>query len=157
MLSSSPPRLISSGAAVPPGTNGGVTLLGLGAGAAGGLAMGMVQWVGGCVSGEFLGGLQPAAGSTAAACKGARFWLVLGTAAGVSGSLIDSLLGATLQYSGWCSKTNRVVAQAAPHVKHISGRPLLSNNQVNALAALLTSTGCMAAVWWWSGAGQALL
>jgi uncharacterized membrane protein len=157
MLSSSTPRLISSAARVPPGTNGGVTLLGLGAGAAGGLAMGLVQWAAGCISGEALGVLQPAAGPAAAACTGVRFWLVLGTAAGMTGSLIDSLLGATLQYSGWCSKTNRVVGGAAPHVQHISGRPLLSNNQVNALAALLTSTGCMAAVWWWSGAGQALL
>jgi uncharacterized membrane protein len=157
MLSSSPPRLISSWARVPPGTNGGVTLLGLGAGAAGGLAMGLLQWAAGCISGEFMGALQPAAGQAAAACTGAQFWLLLGTAAGVTGSLIDSLLGATLQYSGWCSKTHRVVAQAAPLVQHISGRPVLSNNQVNALAALLTSSGCMVAVWWWTGSGHMLL
>eukprot|EP00882_Tetradesmus_deserticola_P015318 GHRQ01016315.1.p1 GENE.GHRQ01016315.1~~GHRQ01016315.1.p1 ORF type:complete len:152 (+),score=59.12 GHRQ01016315.1:130-585(+) len=146
MLSSSPPRLVSSWARVPPGTNGGVTLLGLAASAAGGLCMAAVQWAGGCVSGEFMGGLQPAAGPAAAACHGAGFWLALGTAAGVGGSLVDSLLGATLQYSGWCSTTGRVVAQAAPGVQAISGKPVLSNNQVNALAALLTSAGCMAAV-----------
>jgi uncharacterized membrane protein len=61
---------------------------------------------------------------------------------------MDSLLGATLQYSGWCSKTKRVVAQAAAGVQHISGRPWLSNNQVNALAALCTSSGCVALTWW---------
>ncbi|WIA08711.1 hypothetical protein OEZ85_008135 [Tetradesmus obliquus] len=156
MLSSSRPRLLSSMAAVPPGTNGGVTLLGLAAGAAGGLAMGAVAWVVGWLSGELAPGLGQAASPAAAACQGAGFWLGLGIGAGCAGSLIDSLLGATLQYSGWCSRTHRVVAQAAPHVQHISGKPILSNNQVNALAALSTSAGCVAFAWWWLSAGQVL-
>jgi uncharacterized membrane protein len=157
MLSSSRPRLISSMAHVPPGTNGGVTLLGLAAGAAGGLAMGLVTWAAGSASGELPGSMGPAGGPTVAVAQGPGFWLGLGAAAGLAGSLIDSLLGATLQYSGWCSKTQRVVAQTAPHVQRISGRPLLSNNQVNTLAALCTSAGCVAVAWWRLSAGKVVL
>lgn len=137
MLSSSAPRLITTGRRVPTGTNGGVTLLGLAASAAGGLFMGLVVWAAGCVSRETRhpGVLQQHNSMHA------QQWMLLATAAGVFGSLTDSLLGATVQYSGWCTKTHKVVPRAAQHVQHISGLPLLSNNAVNAVSALLTSLG----------------
>jgi hypothetical protein len=76
------------------------------------------------------------------------FWTVLGLFAGVAGSLVDSWLGATLQYSGYCHKTGRAVGTPGPFVTHISGRPWLSNEAVNALSAAIAATSTAACTWW---------
>jgi uncharacterized protein (TIGR00297 family) len=44
VLSRRPPRLVTTGRAVPAGTSGGITPLGMGATLVGGLAMGLVAW-----------------------------------------------------------------------------------------------------------------
>ncbi|KAK9831954.1 hypothetical protein WJX81_002785 [Elliptochloris bilobata] len=113
MLSAGLPRLITNPRRrVPRGTNGGVSLLGLKAGAAGGALM------------------------------GAAFWLAggdLGLALGTLGTLLDSLLGATLQYSGVHTASGRMASAPGPGMARVCGRLVLSNDGVNALAAASTA------------------
>jgi uncharacterized membrane protein len=91
-LSPATPRLITTLRPVRKGTNGGVTAAGLAASLVGGLFMGGVFYAAALVSPTLL----VLEGQRAAAM--AQWWLVpLGMTAGLLGSVIDSLLGATLQ------------------------------------------------------------
>ena len=138
VLSKAKPRLVTAPwRHVPPGTNGGVSALGNAASAAGGLLIGAVFWgLGALLVGE----------EDAAAAPAQWPLVVLGAAAGALGSLIDSLLGATLQYSGWCSKKQLVVNAPTPTSTRICGYDVLTNSQVNFLASVITSAaGALAA------------
>ena len=80
------------------GTNGGVTLQGLLAATAGGLIIGLT----------FVAvGLMTAECSFEMALR-QLLAIPISAAAGLLGSLIDSLLGATLQFSGYCSIRKKV-------------------------------------------------
>lgn len=82
--SSTPPRLITSGAPVPKGANGGITLLGTAGGVAGAAVIGALFLL-----------LGPRATGPGSAHPG---WGAVSIAgAGVLGMLFDSLLGATAQ------------------------------------------------------------
>ena len=59
--------------------------------------------------------------------------------AGLFGSVLDSLLGATLQYTGFDRSSGRIVAKPGPSVTHISGLQFLDNNAVNAVSASTTA------------------
>ncbi|CAD7695928.1 unnamed protein product [Ostreobium quekettii] len=134
MLSTDTPRLITSGRPVRNGTNGGVTLLGLAASMAGGLFIGAVFYAFGLVGG--------AAAVSSIETPVSQWWLLpLGLLGGLAGSIIDSILGATLQFSGFNLKTQKVVNRPGHpnEVMHISGLNILSNNQVNLVSASLTA------------------
>ncbi|EFJ43252.1 hypothetical protein VOLCADRAFT_96545 [Volvox carteri f. nagariensis] len=187
ILSRSVPRLITTGRKVPPGTNGGVTPLGLACSVAGGLTISLAFFGGGAVGCAW--GTIPRGGSLCPAPAGGRTgpWTlhdavmgdgptglrplaVVGVACGLFGSLLDSMLGSMLQYSGWDPETRRVLSRpakrvlragrggdrdeaAGTQVVHISGVPLLSNNGVNFIAAAATAALGAAMLGQWDSAG----
>jgi uncharacterized membrane protein len=141
---------------VPPGTNGGISLLGTAAAAAGGLLMGLCSYLL-QLSDSYLG-LAPCGPSTS---LGDAVIIPLAMCAGVLGSLLDSLLGATVQYSGLDERSKKVTSAAprpgsedAQCVKRICGRDVLSNTGVNVAASLLTSAVAAAAAPWLCGRVQ---
>ena len=117
--------------AVPPGTNGGVSLLGIAAAAGGGVLMGVSYFVLQLLDSSL--GLAPCIPS---ACLADAALIPLALCAGVLGSLLDSLLGATLQYSGFDERSKKLTSvaprgEAAQWVKRVCGRNVLSNTGVN--------------------------
>ncbi|KAI3495886.1 hypothetical protein L1887_38233 [Cichorium endivia] len=129
VLSDEQPRLITTFRPVRRGTNGGITKAGLLAAAAAGSVIGLAFVLPGfftksCTNDAFFKQLLV---------------IPLSAVAGLAGSLIDSILGATLQFSGFCSVRNKVVSKPGPTVKRISGLSILDNNGVNLVSVFLTS------------------
>lgn len=147
-----PPRLVTSLRRVPPGTNGAVSTLGLAAAAAGGALVGLVYC--GAAALQQAVAETNGAGAGAAVSPGADWRLLpLAVCAGLAGSLVDSLLGATLQWSGHDVRSGRAVSGRLPAgsaggagVEHVCGIDLLSNTQVNVVSSALTSL-LAAAAW----------
>lgn len=142
VLSKYQPRLITTLRPVRPGTNGGVTLTGLSASVLGGMFVGIVFYLSALVSPTlWIFDTQRQIAT--------QQWLliVIGLAAGLFGSLLDSLLGATLQFTGYDTVAGRVTSKPGPGVARISGIPLLTNNMVNLVSAsimsLLTGLVCL--------------
>ncbi|KAI0323514.1 hypothetical protein GY45DRAFT_1376269 [Cubamyces sp. BRFM 1775] len=136
ILSRSPPILITTLKPVPPGTNGGLSMVGTLASLMGGLIMGATLAVSLLIQ--------------STACRSE--WIgvvtqlvVLGTLAGGLGSLLDSLMGATLQCTRFLNNTKRILTDEAPapaadaDVKVVSGYDVLTNNQVNLLSSIATA------------------
>lgn len=70
--------------------------------------------------------------------------LGLGLLSGVVGCMLDSVLGALVQFSGWDDEQKRVVSAPDKGVKHIAGRHWLDNNAVNFVAAAAIAGGAAA-------------
>lgn len=128
VLSKSEPRLITTGRRVPPGTNGGVSLLGTAASVAGGAFVGMLYYL----SSLFSGSQQ-------------LHVVTLGAITGLLGSVLDSLLGATLQATWFNTKTHKICVESDAHSSQpgaeqlVCGRAVLTNEQVNAVSVVLTT------------------
>jgi uncharacterized protein (TIGR00297 family) len=130
-LSNAPPRLITSGQPVAPGTSGGVTLLGTGAALAGAASVGVVAEALGAGKGTRLRGRLP----------------LLGLVGGMAGTLTDSVLGATAQAMYWCpqcqQETERRVHRCGQETAHLRGLRWLDNDGVNFAS---TAAGAVVAV-----------
>ncbi|CAJ0749178.1 5770_t:CDS:2 [Entrophospora sp. SA101] len=130
ILSKDWPILITTFKKVPPGTNGGVSPLGLLASVMGGFIIGVFALItivitDGCV----------------------KIWyeiIIISSFAGFFGSLVDSLLGATVQQTNYSEKSKKITYHETENVKVISGIDLLDNNQVNFFSALFTVSGLTA-------------
>ncbi|KAJ7581611.1 integral membrane protein DUF92-domain-containing protein [Mycena floridula] len=121
ILASSSPRLVTTWKAVPPGTNGAISLGGTLASILGGLFMGLIM-----------------AGSLAGSC-GIRWDMLLwGALSGFGGSLVDSFLGATIQQTRY-NEDRQMIAEKG---QVLNGMNILTNNQVNVVSSIVTAICC---------------
>jgi len=133
ILSRSPPILITTFKPVPHGTNGGVSLGGTLASIGGGTMMGLTLAMSLILENNrcrdhWVEVLIPLVG-----------W---GTVAGGLGSMVDSVLGATIQRTRYSEERKHILQDDSPDgtdVKIISGVHVLSNNQVNLISSVFTA------------------
>ncbi len=132
ILSRVPPRLITTGGIVPPGTSGGVSTLGIWASVAGAMLIGTVATA--------LVQVDSLLGGGGWSLRAASYSL-LAVAGGLVGSLFDSLLGATLQgiyYCDACAKeTESPVHHCGRAAQPLRGWSWLNNDVVNFTASLV--------------------
>lgn len=130
VLSKRPPRMITSGKIVAPGTSGGITLRGTMAAALGALAIGVSVWA--LLAGKalFNNGFDWLA-----------FWWVLpaGLLGGLLGTMLDSLLGASVQAMFTNPETSKETEKriARNGVKNVfkRGWPFMDNDAVNFISS----------------------
>jgi uncharacterized protein (TIGR00297 family) len=132
ILSRVPPRLITTGEVVPPGTSGGVSWLGTWASVAGALLIGTVALA--------LAQADSLLGNRGWSLQVASYpWIAV--AGGLAGSMIDSLMGATVQriyYCDPCAKeTESPVHRCGQSSRPVRGWAWLNNDVVNWIASLL--------------------
>ena len=137
VLSKRPPRLITNGRQVDTGTSGGVTATGLAASLGG---AGLIALV--AAAAAWIGRARPEV-----------LWAVVlaGVAGGTCGSLLDSLLGATVQAIYWCDRcgkeTERRTHRCGLTTRQVRGLRWLGNDAVN-LVASAAGAAVAAAVGW---------
>jgi len=130
VLTNSKPVLITTFQRVDKGTNGGVTLVGLVCSLLGGLTIGLAYYVGIILSCN-TEDLEMAPNQ--------MIVILVGGLGGLIGSLLDSLIGASLQFSGKDTKTGQIVEVAREGVEPISGKMILDNHSVNLVSSILTA------------------
>lgn len=124
ILSTSDPILITNGRKVPRGTNGGISKTGLICSILGGFIIGV---------GVFL--IDTMNGLDAQSVP----IILFGIVCGALGSIIDSILGATLQIT-YFDEDKKVVSDTPKNnAVRIAGMDVLSNTQVNLVSVLITS------------------
>lgn len=126
-LSKAAPRLITSGRVVEVGTSGGVSPLGTGVSFGGGLLIGLTA---GLLAP--LAGLLPWSATLPVA--------LIGALSGAAGSLIDSLMGATVQQIYYCDtcrkETERKVHRCGTTTRPLRGWSWMNNDLVNLLSSV---------------------
>lgn len=127
------PRLITTWRRVPRGTNGGITLIGTLCSIAGGFIVGISYWITEAIF------VNLSNTNTQYSSLSQYPYAILGASAGLFGSLIDSLLGATVQFTGYSEKLDKIVGTPGEGVKHISGFNIINNHSVNFLSSLITA------------------
>jgi len=130
VLARGQPFLITTGEKVPKGTNGGVTIVGLVCSLLGGMVIGFAYFVGVLMSSSHLD-LNSAPNQL--------LLVVVGGIGGLLGSLLDSLIGASLQFSGRDVKTGAIVEVSREGVVPIAGKMVLDNHSVNLVSSILTA------------------
>ncbi len=138
VLSRDAPRLITTGKPVEPGTSGGLTVTGTLAALGGAALIGLVA-----------AGFDLATGRTIAWAAGL---LLVISAAGLAGSLVDSLLGATVQAIYYCDACGKETERHPLHscgapTRQIRGWRWMNNDWVNFLSALFGAV--LAGINWW--------
>ncbi|MCS6911192.1 MAG: DUF92 domain-containing protein, partial [Anaerolineales bacterium] len=132
------PRLIITGQPVEVGTSGGVTPAGMGAALAGAALIGLTAALFDFVAGQSLS---------------SSFLLsLIAIVSGLAGSLVDSLLGATVQAIYFCERCGK---ETERHPLHSCGQPTrflrglrrLDNDWVNFLSSI-AGTALAAGLWW---------
>ncbi|CAK1556384.1 unnamed protein product [Leptosia nina] len=127
VLSKSDPYLITSFKKVPKGTNGGISFIGTVLSTLAGIVIGVAH---------YLSILYFADRTTWMYAPPQWPIIVYGGLGGLIGSMIDSIMGATLQYSG-IDKDGKIVSHSSVSVKHISGKNILDNNSVNLISTVV--------------------
>mgnify|MGYP005992938475 CR=1 FL=1 len=149
MLSAAPPVMVTNPCkTAPPGTNGAISLLGTAASLVAGAVVG-AAWL---VTTAAMGVWGGQGSLTAWGLVQQQAWLLPAAGiAGVSGSLLDSFLGATLQKSVLRSSNGVIVSAARAQAlvasgeenedgfKTVAGVDVLSNEGVNFVASTATA------------------
>jgi len=130
VLARKDPFLITTFESVPRGTNGGVTTVGLLSSFVGGLVIGVAYYTGIVVAAS--------SADLSIAPNQAMVILVAGLG-GLLGSVLDSILGASLQFSGKNVNTGKITEVAGEDVVPISGKQVLDNHSVNLISSILTA------------------
>ncbi|XP_050470001.1 transmembrane protein 19 isoform X4 [Bombus huntii] len=123
------PFLITTLKRVPRGTNGGISWVGLLVSILGGITVGLSYYLTVLITVD-----------TVILQLAVPQWpiIIIGGIGGLFGSVIDSFLGAMLQYSG-INEKGKIVERPGKHVKHICGRQILDNHSVNLLSSVITA------------------
>ena len=136
MLSTRPPRLVTTGRTVLAGTSGAVSGLGILAAALGALFIGSAAWT--------LAEVGRALGAGAPLLS----WFILipaGLVGGLLGAWADSVLGATVQGVYWCpacdKETERRVHTCGTPTRLYRGRRWVDNEVVNLACAVVGALG----------------
>lgn len=132
VLARETPRLITTGRPVAPGTSGGITRYGTLAALTGAAFIGVAAFV----------LIQAAALATSGSLLLTDLPIVvIAAAAGLVGSLFDSLLGATVQRIYWCDQcekeTERQVHSCGARTRPLRGWGWMNNDVVNFTASLV--------------------
>lgn len=128
VLSKSDPISIISWRRVPRGTNGGISMIGIAVSLLGGLLVGFGYFV----------TIRYTVDAKMLLVSPPQWPIILfGGLAGLFGSLLDSVLGGLLQFSG-INAQGKIVDAPGKGIRHVSGLRILDNHSVNLISSIVT-------------------